>query len=166
MKTETKVVPQARDGIPIEVATSMLLEPKAKMTNRMRKQCMMARAKVYPSSAPIKRQTKFDTAEEAAAVLAGKPTYQYLPELLINKEVKIAKRVKGLKYCQLLSHLNRMAKRRATIQRHYIRLHEDPTVDPKDKALMERALSEAAARIELVQEKLEDEIAARVKKVK
>lgn len=157
MKTEnTKVVPAVLDGIPTQVATEMLVEPKAKMTNRMRKNCVASRAKVYPSVAPIRKVEGFDP-------LTGKDGTElhYCPESIIKLEDKLLRRVKALSWKQLHSFLHRMTKRRALCQHHYLKLQNDPKVHPAAKERLGAELSAAAARFELAMDSLEDEIRER-----
>lgn len=162
MKTQnTKVVPAVLDGIPPQVATEMLVEPKAKMTNRLRKNCAASRVRVYPSAAPIRKVEGFDP-------LTGKDGTElhYCPESLIKLEDKLLRRVRMLTWKQLHSFLHRMTKRRALCQHRYLKLQDDPKVHPAAKERMGAELTAAAARFELAQDALEDEIKNRVPYVK
>lgn len=154
----TKVVPAELDGIPIEVATSMLLAPRARLTARMRKNCQAARCKVYPSVAPIVIVPESDEEGEGE----GKGKREYLMGAKIDTEVKIERLARGLKWVQLHSHLKRMTKRRTKLQKEYIKLmHSD--VSDAVKQSQGRLLTWAAGRIELAQDALSAEIKRREK---
>lgn len=112
---QLKVVPSQVDGIPIEVANEMLFSPKVKMVNRMRKRCMAAREKVYPSSAPIRKVI-------TGPLDAEEVEYQYLPNAQKSPTVKLAQRAAKLTFAQLLSHHKRADRRRARVQKDYLRL--------------------------------------------
>jgi hypothetical protein len=144
MKTQSnKVVPVAQDGIPIEVATAMLTESKSKLTSRMRKNCMAARHKVCPSYSPILK--------------LGKDDYAYSSNRGIDAEVKLAKRAKGLKFCQLNSHHARMVKRRAKAQAVYLKLMQSGASEQHKQALG-RVLTAQASLLEQAQDALAAEI--------
>lgn len=70
------------DFMPPEVATSMLASPRAKLSNRMRKECRAARASYY-------------------AVPQAGPTI----------EAQVAKRAKGLGLRQIVQRIRRLFKR-------------------------------------------------------
>jgi len=53
-----QITPAARDGMPREVATEFLADPRVKLTNRFRKVCQDARETVYPSLRPIRLMSK------------------------------------------------------------------------------------------------------------
>jgi hypothetical protein len=47
--------PADLDHMPVEVATELLASPKARLTARMRKNCLAARQRVYCSATPLRR---------------------------------------------------------------------------------------------------------------
>jgi hypothetical protein len=55
MKIDKKAKPEFIDGMPKEVATALLADPKARRTNAFRKTCQRAREIVYSSSTPLAR---------------------------------------------------------------------------------------------------------------
>jgi hypothetical protein len=102
--------PEERDHMPVEVATSMLTTPKVKLTNRMRKQCMAARSKVFSSERPLvvadgeyARRTDYIEPEKRA-------------------EAKLAKKIGEKNLRQLRNIAVRCAARRVTVQRQYEKL--------------------------------------------
>jgi len=148
MKTKNiKVVPAVLDGIPIEVATSMLCARKAKLTARMRKTCRAARERVCPSIAPI---------------INTKDGQEYRMDAKIDTEVKLDRLARGLNWKQLHSHLKRWGKRRAKLQTEFIRLMESTTLGAV-KESRGRALTWAAGQMELAQDALSAEIKRREK---
>lgn len=57
-KTMRKMIPvefDKRDGMPVEVATKLLLEPRARMSSAMRRECQRARERTITSPTPIRR---------------------------------------------------------------------------------------------------------------
>lgn len=145
-----KVVPAELDGIPVEVATSMLTEPKVKMSNRMRKNCMAARQKVYPSIAPIRRVLTPELEIEM----------QYQNDAHVASEVKLARRAKGLKFCQLVSHHARMVKRRAKAQATFLKLMQSKASE-QHKESLGRILTRQAELLEQAGDALAAEIKLR-----
>jgi len=158
MKTKnTKVVPAVLDGMPVEVATSMLCAPKAKLTNRMRKTCRAARERVYPSLAPIRKVPHPNEDLEE-----GQVEYEYRMDAKLDIEDKHDRLARGLNWTQLHSHLKRWSKRRAKVQSEYLRLMESSVADTV-KESRGRDLTWAAAQMELVQDALQVEIERRKK---
>jgi|SRR5712664_545279 len=155
--TDPAVTPETIDGMPVEVATAMLTGPKVKLSNRMRKNCAIARQKVFTSEAPLYR----DYSQTRREVIEGKSTFKravaHAPKSL---DTKINARIRRSNLKQLLNLLRRSAIRRLTIQRDYLKLTGD---EPKVVAL--RTILERRA---LVLEELHDaaaiEIAARTAK--
>lgn len=154
----TKVVPAELDGIPIEVATSMLLAPRARLTARMRKNCQAARCKVYPSVAPIRKVLRPDDVR----IEDREVEYEYLMGAKIDTEIKLERLARDLKWAQLHSHLKRMSKRRANFQKQYLKLMHS-TASDSVKESKGKLLTWAAGRIELAQDALSAEIKRREK---
>lgn len=147
MKTKTnKVVPAELDGMPIEVATEMLTTPGVKMTARIRKTCFAAREKVYPSIAPIRK--------------AGKELEYGEPRLSV--EIKLAKRVHQLKFCQLVKHSQRVPRRIAKLRSLYLKLMSSQAPEPV-KQFRGAQLTQTVANLEKVLSALQAEINLRHK---
>lgn len=144
MKTQTniKVVPAQVDGIPIEVANEMLFSPKVKMVNRMRKRCMTAREKVYPSSAPIRKVPVLDDTIEGEEV-----ELQYSLDARIAPAIKLARKAAKLTFVQLISHHKRADRRKARAQKNYLRLMQSNAPE-KIKRNMGAQLTAQAERYE------------------
>lgn len=90
--------------MPKQVATEMLANPKAKLSNTFRKQCQFARAKVYPSTGPI-------TAIEG---VLNEPDYKAKPV-----EEKILARMKKSTTPQLLKWGKRCVSKRRKVQQQF-----------------------------------------------
>lgn len=144
-----KVVPAELDGIPVEVATSMLTTPGVKMSARMRKNCMAARRKVYPSHSPILR-----------VIVDGEVEFHYMEDPKIAADIKLAKRAKKLTFCQLVSHQARMTKRHAMAQATYLKLMQSNASEQHKQALG-RVLTQQALLLEQAGAALGAEIKAR-----
>src|SRR3954464_6334445 len=67
MQTKTIVKPHEGDHMPYQVATNLLTEPKAKLSNRMRKNCRAAREVVLRSAHVILRDELKNPFEGASA---------------------------------------------------------------------------------------------------
>lgn len=154
MKTKTnKVVPAELDGMPIEVATEMLTTPKVKMTARIRKTCFAAREKVYPSLAPIRKVVLPDDTVE----------FEY-GEPRLDVEVKLARRVHQLKFCQLVKHSQRVPRRIAKLRSLYLKLMNSKAPEPI-KQFQGAQLTQTVANLEKVLSALQAEINLRHHKV-
>jgi len=84
---------EERDGIPIEVANSMLFTPGTKLTNAMRKNCLAARETVYIST------------------LEGK-----------EYKIRLAERARKASAAQLVKWARRVVVERAKVTRDYMKL--------------------------------------------
>lgn len=146
-----KVVPVQQDGMPIEVATEMLTTPGVKMTARLRKTCFAAREKVYPSLAPIKKVVLPD---EEVELEYGEPR--------LSVEIKLAKRVHQLKFCQLVSHSRRVPRRIAKLRSLYLKLMNSAAPEPV-KQFRGAQLTQTVANLEKVLSALQAEINLRHK---
>jgi hypothetical protein len=156
MKTKSnKVVPAELDGIPSEVATAMLCSTQ-KITNRMRKNCMAARQKVYPSISPIRKVL----VPADARIEDREVEFHYAENASIEREVKLARRAKALKFCQLNDHHGRMVKRRAKAQAAYLKLMTSEASEQHKQALG-KLLTEQASILEHAQDALAAEIKRR-----
>jgi hypothetical protein len=141
-KQNLKVVPSQVDGIPIEVANEMLFSPKVRLSNRMRKNCMKAREKVYSSDLPIRKVRVPDDTIEGEEV-----ELQYLPNARKPEAIKLAAKAAKLTYVQLLSHHKRADRRKARAQKNYLRLMQSDAPE-KIKRHMGAALTAQAERFE------------------
>lgn len=151
-KTQTKkVVPAELDGMPIEVATEMLTTPKVKMTARIRKTCFAAREKVYPSLAPIRK-----------VVLPDKTVEFEYGEPRLSVEIKLAKRVHQLKFCQLVKHSQRVPRRIAKLRSLYLKLLSSEAPEPV-KQFRGAQLTQTVANLEKVLSAIQAEINLRHK---
>ena len=145
-----KVVPAQVDGMPIEVANEMLFSPKVRMSNRMRKNCMAAREKVFTSDAPIRNVKQQD----------GTVEREYLPNARKPCAIRLAQRAAKLTFVQLLSHHKRADRRRARAQQNYLKLMQS-TASEKIKRTMGAMLTAQAEQFEAAKAVLATEIAIR-----
>lgn len=153
----TKVVPIAPDGMPIEVATEMLTTPKVKMTARLRKTCFAAREKVYSSVAPIRKVFR----PEDARIEDRKIELQY-GESRLPVEIKLSRRVHQLKFCQLVSHCRRVPRRIAKLRSLYLKLMNSDAPE-SIKQMQGAQLTQTVANLEKVLSTLQAEINLRHK---
>lgn len=149
----TKVVPAEIDGMPPEIAVEMLCG--SRLTNRMRKTCMAARLKVYPSLAPIINAVDAD----------GTPIQEYLNDAAIDRETKLARKVTRLTLAQLGSHYHRVTRRRFAVQKLYLKLMQSEASEAHKHALGEE-LTARAHLLELAQDALANEVKHRTKKLR
>lgn len=121
-----------KDHMPYPVATSLMTEPKATLSNRMRKNCRAAREVVLVS-------------EVVAQPLEGK----------LDRRMKLATGK------QLLTWSKRATERRRILQRHYEELTEQlPMSDAKKMAQLKHmleALSAAVKRLDTYKDACDDE---------
>jgi hypothetical protein len=144
------------DAMPVEVATAILTEPKAKITNRFRKQCKLAREKVYSSAVPLHRVVSECEENHKLHPLANpaKPT---------PPAVKLQSRTRS----QVLKWLLRCIARRIATQDEYLKLTRTDTSkftkkQLRDHAFMLLALEARARALDDARDTLEDEDARRV----
>lgn len=149
----TKVVPAESDGMPPEIAVALLCGNKT--TNRLRKNCMAARARVYPSLAPIINAVDVD----------GTPIQEYLNDAAIDRETKLARKVTRLTLAQLGSHHHRVTRRRFAVQKLYLKLMQSEASESHKHALGEE-LTARAHLLELAQDALANEVKHRTKKLR
>lgn len=153
------IEPQQRDGVPHEVATAMLTEPRARLTNRMRKNCMEAREKVFASTSPIVRvlvtDGKVDLAKREEALYYSETNPRSLEE-------KTKRRFGYASLRQLSNWLRRSIARRAVVQRKYLAVPNSdvPKLQARLDAIRE-ALAVIAGRLDIIRDTCEDEIAMR-----
>jgi len=145
-----KVVPAEIDGMPPEIAVELLVGHKT--THRLRKNCMAAREKVYPSLAPIINAVDVD----------GTPIQEYLTDAAIDRETKLARKAKRLTLEQLSSHHGRVTKRRFAVQKLYLKLMQSEASDAHKQTLGDE-LTARAHLLELAQDSLLAETTRRIK---
>lgn len=147
----------AQDGMPREVATSMLTAPRARLTARMRKVCSAARETVYPSESPIYYQ---QFSSDAGDVFRR----CYTEREPVEVETKTARRFKSASILQLGKWQSRAIKRRAVVQRAYLAV---PNSDvPAFQARFDAArqtLALLATKLDIIRDCAEDEINARMR---
>lgn len=149
------------DGMPHEVATSMLTTPKTKLTNRMRKNCLSARCKVFTSETPLLRP------DPEKGYHVASPLKQP-PKTLDDKLLAKLSQKNGL---QLLNILARAKKRRARIQKQWVKLDDSKPKEglpegalklwEKQKVLGLQLLDAAANRLEVEADTAEAVLAKR-----
>lgn len=149
------IEPQIIDGMPREVATAILSEPKATLSNRWRKVCMRARDEVFVSSSPIVRPVDEVTQKRSLRF--------YTEREPIDTETKTARRFSVATLAQLGRWCSRAIARRAVVQRKYLALSADNT--PRNNALRE-LYSALANRLDIIRDCAEYEINARREKAK
>lgn len=145
-----------QDGMPREVATSILSEPKAALSNRWRKACMRAREKVFVSSSPIRRMPAIN---EAGEIIKG---WVYTENTLRTPEDKTARRFGGATLAQLDKWKSRAIKRRVVVQREFLAvLNSDVPAFQARFDTARQLLTELANKLDIIRDCAEDEIAAR-----
>lgn len=136
--------------MPREVATAMLSEPRAKLTNRMRKNCISAREKVFASSSPFRRMPG---SEDGKIV----KSYGYAEIKLHTPEERMQRRFTVATLAQLGKWLFRSIARRVIVQRRYLAVVGDTMFAQAQR----NALADIAERLDTVRDVCEDEIAMR-----
>lgn len=142
--------PMERDTMPREVAREMLTNPKVKISNRFRKNCLDVLATVVESGFPLIRGF---TVEDGyfQNTAAGK----------ISFEDKVERRVKSRTFRQLIRDLRRARQRRVKVQKLAALIPDEATI----KFLEIRAnLDNRARLLDTVQEYIQNEIKTRTKR--
>lgn len=148
------IEPQIIDGMPREVATAILTEPKAALSNRWRKVCMRARDKVFVSSSPITKSVAIDddgTTEWVHSWTEREP---------IDIEAKTAQRFTCATLQQLGRWCSRAIKRRVVVQRAYLAVPAED--NPRNNAIRE-LYAALASKLDVIRDCAEDEINARMR---
>lgn len=153
------IAPQERDSIPREVATAMLTEPRARLTNRMRKNCVSARQKVFASTAPFRRMPAVNAQGE---IVKG---WGYAEIEVRTPDECMKRRFATATLRQLGNWLRRAIARREIVQRRYLAV---PNSDvPKFQVRFDaarQALALLAERLDLIRDVCEDELKMRANK--
>lgn len=153
------------DHMPAEVASSMLRAPKAKLSNRERKNCKAALEVVMVSSSPIVRNP---------ARIRGKVVYQYQDGSPAKKpkrvkveyqyqsgpksiDEKLTGKLLRAKHDQLTKWLKRAHSRRMQVQRAYLRVVGTGPFSEKKRA----ALELKAAQLDIFHGAVYDELRRR-----
>lgn len=151
------ITPEQRDGIPREVATAMLTEPRARLTNRMRKNCASARDAVFASTSPIVGQwvSEEDSENDKWMLL-------YTEREGRSPEDKMKRRFAVATLRQLGNWLRRSIARRRPLQDKFQAIVGD---SPRH-SLAREIIALAVQRLDTIRDVCEDEIAMRNKKAK
>src|SRR3954465_12662486 len=119
----TDVTRHQQDGMPNEVATSLLTEPRAKLSNRMRKNARSAREKVFPSVSPIINTTNIDDPEN--------PLAQYTGIEPKSAEARLVEKSKRATWAQLHKWSQRCKGRRMAVQGKYVKIEAEKPKNPR-----------------------------------
>lgn len=144
--TKFGIEPTQLDGMPVEVATSMLTAPKAKLSNAMRKTCQRARQRVFASTDTFIRRAGAEELIHAART--GTRTW----------DEKLVAKLREKSWKQLNLWLARCIKRRFMLQRAYIKLQDK---DDLQSQLLRQALEIKVERLDMWRDVCEDEIKRR-----
>lgn len=139
--------------MPREVATAMLSEPRAKLTNRMRKNCIAARYKVFASSSPFRRMPGSEDGEIVKS-------YGYSEIEPRAPEERMQRRFATATLRQLSNWLRRSIARRVVVQRRYLAVVGDTMLAQAQR----NALAGIAERLDTVRDVCESEITMRANK--
>lgn len=148
------IAPEQRDSIPREVATAMLTEPRARLTNRMRKNCVSAREKVFASTAPFRRMPAVNAQGE---IVKG---YGYVEVAQRTAEYKTKLRFSRATLRQLGHWIRRSIARRYPLQRKYLAVQGNSLRHEQARFV----IAQAVQRLDLIRDMCEDEIAMRSEK--
>jgi hypothetical protein len=152
--------PDQQDGMPYEVATAILTEPKAKLTAAMRRTCQRARDTVYSSVSPFR--VDYDGLGA-----------RYATELKTNHADNLARKRAGYTHEQLRCWLKRAIARRRNVQGRFVKLQcllndldgavESPDIKRRKAYLMKfLAVSEQqASRLDEIRDGIETELERR-----
>lgn len=146
------------DGMPYEVATSILMERKAKISNTFRKAAKRAREIVYSSATPLRNNHAADPKDRA---LYSTPPRPASPEGI--RDPKLAR----CKLAQIIRWERRAKAKRAVVQREYVALGAKAELvsnTPRENAIYARkmgVLQIQATILEQVADSMADELAFR-----
>lgn len=137
MKIANIATPAEIDHMPKEVATALLTEPKARLSNRERKTCKAARETVYLSTSPIVR-------EEAKLFYTGQ-----LPK---DPEKRLGAKLTHATYIQLLNWIRRTDNRRTVAQRVYTETNEriEKEANPRRKSALRQLANMLVLRVQVL----------------
>lgn len=148
------ITPEQRDCIPREVATAMLIEPRAKLSNRMRKNCVAARQTIFVSSSPIQKAVSGETDFPDG--------YAWTQSNTRSPEDKTKRRFATATLRQLHNWLRRSIARRVIVQRRYLAVpNSDVRAFQARFDAIREALAVIASRLDTIRDVCEDEIAMR-----
>lgn len=138
-----------QDHMPAEVATALLTERKARLSNRMRKNCSSARELAVPSGYPIHRMRD---------EINGRPQYQYsLKQVSKTIDARVVKRMREATAKQLLLWVLRCSRRRSVAQKQYLKLDGKSKRDESARQLLEALV----AKLDLIRDTIETELERR-----
>lgn len=149
------IEPQEQDGIPRAVATAMLTEPRARLTNRMRKNCIAARQNVFASTSPIVAQWVIEEDSENE-----KRMLFYTGHEAKQPDERIKRRFGNASLRQLGKWLRRSIARRRPLQDKF-----QAIVGDSPRHVMAREIiALAVQRLDTVRDVCEDELKVRANK--
>jgi hypothetical protein len=119
------------DGMPKQVASALLTDPKAKLSNAFRKRCKRARETVYSSATPLRTNRREDKTDHSLYSTPPNSTSTY------NKLAAAGR-------AQLFKWLKRSVARRNVAQGKYVTLQALPESKLRDQALTILALQVSA----------------------
>lgn len=152
----TKIEPTQKDAMPYEVATAMLTEPKARMTNRMRKTCNAARWKEYCNNGqPMFRECRIDPAPTYSHTRLVKLSLIDAERRIITPEEKTARRYAGVTWEQLHRWQQRAIRQRMRVQQQFTKGREKLDALSKEDVQRIRQLRFALALLQKTAEALE-----------
>jgi hypothetical protein len=164
-----KIEPTQKDGMPYEVATALLTEPRAKLTNRMRKNCWAARAKEFSHPGPMARTCTTDMInrglDKHGRARLVKQHLEDLPVKVIAPEQKLARKLVRLPLARLERFMVRAARGRMNAQRKFVALQDEADKLGNDKQrarhtieLMQGVWANVAQRFEMLMDSAETEL--------
>jgi hypothetical protein len=148
MRKLIEIAPDETDTMPREVAIAMLSAPKARLTNRMRKNCKLALQHSYTSTQPlIKDGGKYYTLDTAN-----------------SREARAQQKIQSHTLAQLVRWLRRLVNHRRISQEKYVALTAKEGLTGKPEAARLRAmgvLEHLVAVIDAQRDSIEDELVRR-----
>lgn len=153
------------DHMPAEVATEMLA--RGRLTNRQRKQCMLARQRVFAMGVPLRRHSeRTDFWIDRASHRQYQRDIGITPPLCFDAdfspptaEAKLTRRFSSVPIDRLARQVTRSIRARRRVQTAYAKLAGD---ESKTAAKLRRMLDLAAEHHELVQDSAQATINARL----
>lgn len=155
--------PAELDGMPREVATALLSEPKAKLSARMRKTCKAARETVFLSTSPMIKGKDY--------AYVDKPGLYYTALTAKTAEHKLVVRAGRATLAQLGKWRSRCGTKRRVLQAQYQKVLSTEIPDNAHAAFKQRIkeqtlllLSQRAAILDLAWDIFDSEISSRAAK--
>lgn len=161
---KTKLTPDENYGMPKQVATALLTDPKAKLSNAFRKTCKRARENTYTSATPLVSNRRNDSTDRA--LYSTPPAPEPAPGTRDHK-------LKRASVSQLAKWMRRVIARRHNVQVDYQLLASVPDIEKpvgvtaKQQARRHQAMTVLALQakhFDAQRDALDDEIGFRFKK--